>query len=324
MNKDLISIIVPVYNSAEFLNKCVDSLLSQQYENIEIILVNDGSKDESEKICLKYESLDQRIQYLYKNNGGASSARNYGLQRAKGKFVTFVDSDDYVGKNYVYDMISAHDGFDDTFVISGMRLKKNNEIGYFTYAPEVVTKENIISDFQTKQFFLHGGPTSKLFNLSIIRQYNIQFNTRLKNYEDLIFCLDYLSHVTKIKYIPSTEYVYALDNMSMGRALNGVEGELLLYDLYNDGLATIDTDYLSKAPKAAMYGNVFLVRALQAYIKASKKYNGDVKNYLSFVCSKMRINDFDISISVKQYLAFLILSKRYFYLLYYFVKTIKF
>lgn len=324
MNKDLVSIIVPVYNSAEFLSKCVDSLLCQQYVNIEIILVNDGSTDDSEKICLNYEKIDQRIQYLFKDNGGASSARNYGLQRARGKFVTFVDSDDYVGKNYVYDMVSAHDGLDDVFVISGMRLRKNNEIGYFSYAPEVVTKENIISDFQKKQFFLHGGPTSKLFSLSIIKQYNIQFNTRLKNYEDLIFCLDYLSHVSKIKYIQSTEYVYALDNMSMGRALNGVEGELLLYNLYNEGLATIDKDYLSKAPNAAMYGNVFLVRALQAYIKASNKYSGDVKKYLSFVCSKVLINDFDISISKKQYLAFQILSKRYFCLLYYFIKTIKF
>lgn len=324
MNKDLVSIIVPVYNSAEFLSKCVDSLLGQQYENIEIILVNDGSSDDSEKICLNYEKLDLRIQYLFKDNGGASSARNYGLQRARGKFVTFVDSDDYVGKNYVYDMVSAHDGLDDTFVISGMRLRKKNEIGYFAYAPEMVSKENIISDFQKKHFFLHGGPTSKLFSLSIIKQNNIKFNTRLKNYEDLIFCLDYLSHVSKIKYIQSTEYVYALDNMSMGRALNGVEGELLLYNLYNEGLATIDKDYLSKAPKAAMYGNVFLVRALQAYIKASDKYSGDVKKYLSFVCSKVLINDFDISISKKQYLAFLILSKRYFCLLYYFMKTIKF
>lgn len=324
MNKDLVSIIVPVYNSAEFLSKCVDSLLSQQYENLEIILVNDGSTDDSEKICLNYEKLDKRIQYLFKDNGGASSARNYGLLRARGKFATFVDSDDYVGKNYVYDMVSAHDGLDDTFVISGMRLKKKNEIGYFAYASEMVTKDNIIYDFQKKQFFLHGGPTSKLFCLSIIKQHNIKFNTRLKNYEDLIFCLDYLSHVSKIKYIQSTEYVYALDNMSMGRALNGVEGELLLYNLYNKGLATIDKDYLSKVPKAAMYGNVFLVRAMQAYIKASKKYSGEVKNYLSFVCSKVLINDFDISISRKQYLAFLILSKHYFCLLYYFIKTIKF
>lgn len=320
--KNLVTIIVPVYNSSSFLCKCVDSLLSQTYEKIEIILVNDGSSDDSEKICLEYQKKDNRINYIAKENGGASSARNLGLEMAKGRFVTFVDSDDYVGKEYIYDMVCAHDDLDDTFVISGMRLQKGGKLEYFTYASECVTKGNIIYDLQKKRFFLHGGPTGKLFCLTLIKRNNISFNTNLNNYEDLIFCLTYLSHVSTVKYIESTEYVYILDNMSMGKTLNGFDGELSLYDLYSDRLAAIDKDYLRKIPNTAMYGNVFLVRAILAYVRSSTEYNYKCKRNFSLVYTKIRIKDFDISISKKQYLAFFLLKNRYFLLLYYFCKKI--
>ena len=96
-----VSVIVPIYNVEKYLEKCINSIISQTYSNIEIILVNDGSTDSSELICKKYENTDKRIRYYKKENGGLSSARNYGIDRAKGDYLVFVDSDDYISKEMI-------------------------------------------------------------------------------------------------------------------------------------------------------------------------------------------------------------------------------
>ena len=95
-NNDLISVIIPIYNVEKFLSFCIDSIVNQTYKNLEIILVDDGSTDNSGKICDEYALKDNRIKVMHKQNGGVSSARNVGLNIAKGKYIGFVDSDDYV------------------------------------------------------------------------------------------------------------------------------------------------------------------------------------------------------------------------------------
>ena len=101
MNKPLISIILPVYNVSAYLEKCLDSVLSQDYENLEIILVDDGSTDESPEICDRYKEKDNRITVIHKENGGLSDARNAGSSMAHGEYITFVDSDDSIQSEYV-------------------------------------------------------------------------------------------------------------------------------------------------------------------------------------------------------------------------------
>lgn len=101
MERDLISVIVPVYNVQEYLKNCINSILNQSYKNIEIILVDDGSTDESSSICDLYVKKDNRIKVIHKENGGLSDARNMGIKSARGKYITFVDSDDYLDENYV-------------------------------------------------------------------------------------------------------------------------------------------------------------------------------------------------------------------------------
>ncbi|MDE1507155.1 glycosyltransferase family 2 protein [Ligilactobacillus salivarius] len=96
-----ISVIVPIYNVEKYLKKCLDSIINQTFKEFEIILVDDGSTDNSEMICKEYRRKDSRIVYLKKNNGGLSDARNYGLDYANGEYVAFIDSDDYLGKNFL-------------------------------------------------------------------------------------------------------------------------------------------------------------------------------------------------------------------------------
>lgn len=102
----LVSIVIPVYNVEEYLAQCIESILGQTYHNYELILVNDGSKDSSGKICEDYRNKDGRIRLIHKKNGGLSDARNAGMEIAKGLYITFVDSDDFIHKDYLKEMVS--------------------------------------------------------------------------------------------------------------------------------------------------------------------------------------------------------------------------
>ena len=111
MDRPLISIIVPVYNVERYLSQCIDSILAQTYENLEIILVDDGSTDNSGKICEDYADRNFRIKTVHKTNEGLANARNNGIEKAAGEYVSFVDSDDYIAKDYIeylYDMVNAN------------------------------------------------------------------------------------------------------------------------------------------------------------------------------------------------------------------------
>ncbi len=100
--KDLVSVVVPVYNVERYVGRCIESLIAQTYDNIEIILVDDGSRDQSGAICDRYSGQDQRVVVIHKKNGGLSDARNEGIRQARGKWITFVDSDDYTHPEYVH------------------------------------------------------------------------------------------------------------------------------------------------------------------------------------------------------------------------------
>lgn len=104
-----ISIIIPVYNAKLFLNRCIDSVLSQSFENFELLLIDDGSNDGSELICDGYVAIDSRISVFHKSNGGVSAARNVGIKHCRGKFVTFIDADDYVGYDFLDRLIAGRE-----------------------------------------------------------------------------------------------------------------------------------------------------------------------------------------------------------------------
>lgn len=101
MEQDLISVVIPVYNVEKYFKRCIDSVLKQTYQNMEIIIVDDGSKDSSGSLCDEYEKKDSRIAVFHKENGGLSSARNFGLEKALGRYICFIDSDDFIDENYI-------------------------------------------------------------------------------------------------------------------------------------------------------------------------------------------------------------------------------
>lgn len=147
---ELVSIIVPVYNSEKYIDNCVQSILSQTYDNFELLLINDGSTDSSLSNCKKWESVDSRIKVIDKENGGASSARNVGLSECRGEYVVFVDSDDYVAKTYVSNlMLAVKEGPFDIVQCSLQQVSDFGSIASVSFSKDhirEITKQQALND----------------------------------------------------------------------------------------------------------------------------------------------------------------------------------
>lgn len=243
----MISIIVPVYNAQKYIKRCVESIVNQSYQKWELILIDDGSKDDSSLICDELKQTDSRIHVVHTVNQGASAARNRGLDEAAGDYITFVDADDWVKPNHLEVLVNQID--------SDVDLCINSFIAdlYYGSRPyqykEVKTHENIesINAFftillQHSQFLWN-----KLFKSNIIKDNHIRFNTYISLGEDNIFILEYLNYIRGLSASSVCTYHYdQIDEnpFSLGRRKrsvdaityqlkNNCEAILKLYDKYN-------------------------------------------------------------------------------------------
>lgn len=208
MGEDLISIIIPVYNMEKYLNKCLDSVLNQTYNNIEIILINDGSKDNSEKICKLYEKKDSRIIFINKENEGVSSARNLGLDIATGKYIFFVDSDDYIKENTIEKLYNNMVSSKAELSICGFYEDINGKLIPRTEGEiEILDKRNAIKRLLMKSGF-QGYLWNKLFIKEKIKKNNISFDKKIDLWEDVLFVFNYMMCCERIVYDPSNLYIY--------------------------------------------------------------------------------------------------------------------
>ena len=205
ISEKLVSIIVPVFNSEKYLEECVDSLINQKYKNIEIILIDDGSKDSSKYICENYAKKDKRIVFISKKNSGVSQTRNLGIKRAKGHFIVFVDSDDIVNCDYISILVKNFQL--GSLVVCKYKVFENE-------APKVFInnqKISIIDDsdyIELYNFKLLNTPCCKLFVKSIIEKYNIKFDENLSMGEDLLFNFEYFKFIKQVKIVDSELYYY--------------------------------------------------------------------------------------------------------------------
>ena len=216
-NKDLISIIVPIYNAEAYLEKCVMSLLQQTYENIEIILVNDGSKDKSGVICDRLSVLDSRVKVIHQNNAGVSVARNNGLKNANGSFIGFVDADDYIDLSMYQKMIEFIKRNDADVVYCDLKNIDNND---FEHEVDTIYSINLssllsVNTIEAKQLVEIAGSVCRgLYRKNIVENYNIRFSKDLKFSEDRLFNLLYLSNIKNIYYLKEALYYRLVDNMT--------------------------------------------------------------------------------------------------------------
>lgn len=210
----LISIIIPVYNSEQYLEKCLDSVLAQDYPNLEIIIINDGSTDTSGAILERYASTYPSIHYIQQENSGVSSARNRGIKEAGGKYLAFVDSDDTIPPNYIsclYQML-IEENVELSIVSIQDSLGNTYKLNFSTL---IDFERSHTTHFLAlnRQFLLYG-PYAKLFSSEIIKKYHTTFPEEVSYGEDLIFNCRYIKCINRIAYCPGTSYHYFRDNAS--------------------------------------------------------------------------------------------------------------
>lgn len=247
MEMPLVSVIVPVYKVEPYLHRCVDSILAQTYHNLEIILVDDGSPDNCGKICDEYARKDKRIKVIHKKNGGQSEARNVGLDVAKGEYVTFIDSDDWIHNQYIEilynDIIQANaDVSMCTFVrISAMN---NNDKKISTHKVEVLNKEQAIERtlYQKK---LDSSPWDKLYKRNLFD--SLRFTVG-RIYEDLEIIYQIYDRAVILTYTDEALYYYFYREDSTLGVFN--QKRLVVLDITDEIVKYMEEKYPAIVPAA--------------------------------------------------------------------------
>lgn len=211
-----ISIIVPVYNGSKYLDKTISSLLNQPYKDIELILINDGSTDNSREICEKYKFFDNRIILINQINRGISSARNVGLEIATGDYISFIDQDDMISDN-IYEILMSGFNSDVDLVVSGKVMKLIDEDELINEVHYVYKDANFKSSKELFELIMNVNRDMCLLHLwnclyrrDVITKYNIRFNTCFKfGHEDSLFNIQYISHCNSVQLKSGIVYYYS-------------------------------------------------------------------------------------------------------------------
>lgn len=206
---NLISVIIPIYNAEKYIDKCINSIVHQTYHDIEILLVDDGSKDKSGQICDRWSSKDSRITVIHKRNGGVSSARNLGLDKASGTFVAFVDADDWLDPDYLSLLIKYINNCD--LVISGYKLSGLKQLIIKSVDDHIINLNQLKKDYDYYlEHDLLNPPFAKLFKKEIIGK--LRYDESLSLGEDIAFNLDYLAKCNSIGFLSKALYHYNIAN----------------------------------------------------------------------------------------------------------------
>lgn len=282
---ELVSVVVPAYNAEKTIERAVKSLQQQTYKNIEIIIINDGSKDKTDDICRRLAEKDSRIQYRLIENGGVSNARNEGISYCNGRYIAFLDSDDQMEPTMIEKMISFIDDTVD-LVCCGYKVITANDEVIFEQSPIQMKKTKSEAYMAVENLQLNTCMNSlwnKLFRSSVIKENQIKMDTTISMGEDLLFILNYLRLMNgDIVVIPDTEYRYTLS--SNGLQANFDNGIRLRTDQLNE----VKKLYLSMGyPLEGFY--LEELRTIYVIIIENGKTVKKVKMILSLpVCEEMR------------------------------------
>lgn len=311
---DLVSVIIPIYNKERYLRKCVKSIIEQTYSNIEIILVNDGSYDDSLKICNELGKYDDRIVIFDKKNRGVSSARNAGLELAKGQYITFVDADDWIENNLIEDLL---------YEIK--RSKADIACGYFSYdegnetvksvlGKECYEKITILTQIEvceeiTKIYNRKLGweNCSKLFSKEVID--NIFYDENITNGEDWLFFCKALVRTKKIVCLPIFSYHYVFFENS---ASNFCRASYITASKASEIVLSLDLPF-SKNATENIYESIAQNAAfcLKNWHKQNSDFNKEIivaKRYVSKYKKYVYLNK---EAKIKRKIKFLLYSKFY-------------
>lgn len=271
-----ISVIVPVYNAQKTIKKCIESILVQTYKNLEIILINDGSNDKTEEICEKLVQTDNRIKYYYKENTGVSKTRNFGLEKASGDYISFIDADDFLENNMYEIMIKEINNADilicNCFLISDNK-KINNDIDIKNNSYENL--EEMLKDVNNKEINRYVNPPwNKLIKREIINNNNILFNSKISLGEDLLFNLTCMKYANKINIINERLYNYVVTTNGLSEKKRDIK------DFLNNSFYLMHS-LIEISQKVENLDNIILNELRNIIVRMEQKY--EISEMLKFL-----------------------------------------
>ena len=266
MNTSIVSIIVPVYNAAKpldrdktVLHRCIDSILNQEYRDYELIIVDDGSKDESGKILDEYAAKDSRIKVIHKENSGVSNTRNLAIQNARGKYIQFLDADDWITTDATKSLVRTMEESKADLVIADFyRVVGENTSHKGRIDSDKVLTRDEFADYmiQNPADYYYGVLWNKLYKKSIIDAYHLKMDASLSWSEDFIFNLEYLLHVKHVAPLQLPIYYYvktegSLVSQSRFDIRNIVDMKLSVIKYYDNFYKSIydEKEYTRKRPE---------------------------------------------------------------------------
>lgn len=337
MNFNKVSIIVPVYNCETTISRCVNSVLNQTYNNIELILINDGSKDSSDYICKNFLKRHSNIIYYHQENAGAAAARNIGITHATGKYIMFLDADDYLDCTIVERLAACLDNDEQLDVVACSYITVE------TQKKEYMFKEGInASTFEEKEpFFLQlmdytyghnkesstaiGVPWGKLFRKALLDDKNILFDNSLPRMQDNIFIMEVFYYADKIKYIPENLYYYSVGHINSYANINYAPTIYISVLKKRTSFFNTHKELLSKKVRNMLYYEHVNYLMMSIHYIIAKNGNKeaaikDIDNLCENTIYSTVLDTYNNSISLKQKLQILLVKHHLYSLLYWIYK----
>jgi len=290
-----LSIIIPIYNAENYLDRCLASIQKQSFSDYEILLIDDGSSDQSLSMCESWGSGDRRIKVLHQTNQGVSSARNKGLRMAQGEFVMFIDADDELAEGYLERIFQKVEKNAADLYVWGITKKWNSGKSLRTN-PEMsglFLKRDFLSAFPYDQYEkktgLYGFVSNKLLKHSIIESNNLSFNQELKLLEDYDFFLDYYRHIACAYCFDESGYIYNINEGSASSRKN--VDYISLIDIHRKCLRLLDMEGITKWNKSI--GRDISSLVLAAFSEM---------NPVSLSKIRMLLKEFDMREEIRAYL----------------------
>lgn len=212
-----VSVIIPCYNIEQHLPKCIESVLLQSFEDFELLLINDGSTDQTGTVCEKYVVQDSRIKLFHQENAGVSAARNLGLQKATGELLIFIDGDDYIKQDYIEQLVNNY--VEGSWPICGMiNIRNENAIDnkdfqtlLDIYPQRIMSKSNFID---LLKYYSFSSPCARIYSAKIIKDNSLKFDINVTYQEDLLFNLEYVQFIEQVKLVDYFGYYYVEHEIS--------------------------------------------------------------------------------------------------------------
>lgn len=281
----MVSIIIPIYNSGERLRRCLDSVMAQTYADIEVLMVNDGSTDNSAQICTEFANHDKRFIYIEQQNSGVSNARNNGLSHSSGEYICFVDSDDSVLPCYVECMVESIIATRSDIVVQGLNNVYQGNVLEEMKFPNITMQVQELNDDMFEKLFYFCGPYCKLFHADYIHNEQLKFPEDLQYGEDFVFYASYLHLCKRISFLSNICYNYSVS----------VKGSLSSVQLSPEKFWKNQVNRRGQYKKLRkLYGierdfypteNKIKIVALRGLLSSIKRTQGDMNYFIEIVLS---------------------------------------